>query len=432
MLLTRSRRIVIAAAVIAACAWPAAARGDAVTDWNGYATAAINSTGPTAHAAVLSTAMVHGAVYDAVNAIAGGHRPYLPTRPADPRFSQDAAAATAAFHVVSALVPAQQGVLQTQYDTSLAAIRDGRAKAGGIAVGEAAASAMLAARAADGRNTTEPFPFVFGTEPGEWRKSPPSFLVDATPWVGDVTPFLLPDADMVRTDGPNALASRAYARDFNEVKSLGSLASRTRTKDQTMAAIFWQAQPGSLYGGVMRSLSARYRLSTAQNARMFAMASLAAADGAIGCWRDKYVWNFWRPIDAIHEAASDGNRATRADPDWKALFDPATATVPELTTPGFPDHPSGHSCVSSALLHALRDFFGTDRIAFGIVSSRFPDRPRHYRSFSDALQEVIDARVWGGIHFRTADTQGAELGEQVARWERRHYFQRVRSHGHHG
>jgi hypothetical protein len=287
---------------------------------------------------------------------------------------------------------------------------------------------MLAARANDGRNG--PFTFVFGTTPGAWRTSPPLFLLDPTPWVGNVKPFLVPSAEMLRTNGPNALTSRAYARDFNEVKSLGSLTSTTRTPDQTMAAIFWQAPPVALWGGLMRSLSARYGLSTADNARLFAMVSLAEADGAIGCWNDKYYWNFWRPIDAIHEAASDGNRATRADPTWKALFDPATATVPPLSTPGFPDHPSGHSCVTGATLDVMQDFFGTDRIAFDIVSSRFPTQPRHYERFSQALQEVVDARVWGGIHFRTADTQGARLGKKVARWERRHYFQPTRRHFH--
>ncbi len=183
-----------------------------MTDWNNYANAAIFSTGPTAHAAVLSTAMVQGAVYDAVNAIAGGYRPYLPTPAADPSASQDAAA-TAAFRVVAALVPSQLAVLQGQYDTSLLAIADGPAKSAGIAVGEAAAAAMLAAREHDGRNG--PFTFVFGTAPGEWRKSPPLFLADPTPWVGNVTPFLLPDAEMLRSDGPYELRSRAYAKDFD-------------------------------------------------------------------------------------------------------------------------------------------------------------------------------------------------------------------------
>ena len=421
----RPRWLIVAGALVAAFASPGVARGDAVTDWNSYANAAIFATTPTAHAAVLKTAMVQAAVYDAVNAIAGGYRPYLPTAAADPMYSQDAAAATAAFRVAAALAPSQLAVLQTRYDASLAAIPNGPAKAGGIAVGEAAATALLAARANDGRGG--PFTFVLGTAPGAWRKSPPFFGLDPTPWVGNVTPFLLPNAAMLRSDGPNALTSDEYARDFNEVKSIGSLTSTTRTPDQTMAAIFWQAQPGGLYGGVMRSLSTRFALSTPDNARLFAMTSLAAADGAIACWNDKYYWNFWRPIDAIHEAASDGNPATEADPNWKPLFDPSTATVPLLSTPAFPDHPAGHGCVSSATLHAMQDFFGTDKIAFDIVSPRFPLQARHYKRFSQALQEVIDARVWGGIHFRTADEQGAVIGKKVARWERKHFFQPVDS-----
>ncbi|MGZ5393607.1 MAG: vanadium-dependent haloperoxidase, partial [Mycobacterium sp.] len=417
--------LIVVSAVVAAFALPGVARGDAVTDWNTNANSAIFATTPTAHAAALSTAMVQAAVYDAVNAIAGGYQPYLSTTaPADPSYSQDAAAVTAAFGVAKALVsPAQVLILQTKYDESLAAIDDGPAKSGGIEVGEAAAAALLAARANDGRNPSSAFPFVFGTTPGVWRKSPPLFGVDPTPWVGNVTPFLVPNTEMLRTDGPNALTSDAYAKDFDEVKSLGSLNSTTRTDDQTMAAIFWQSQPGGLYGGVMKQLSTRFGLSTAENARLYAMTSLAAADGAIGCWNDKYYWNFWRPIDAIREAASDGNRNTEADPGWLPLYDPSLTTLPTLSTPSFPDHPSGHTCVSSATLNAMQDFFGTDKIAFDITSTRFPTTPRHYDRFSDALKEVIDARVWGGIHFRTADEQGAVLGKKVARWEEKHYFQ---------
>jgi hypothetical protein len=160
-------------------------------------------------------------------------------------------------------------------------------------------------------------------------------------------------------------------------------------------------------------------------ARLFAMVALASADGAIGCWNDKYYWNFWRPIDAIRLADTDGNPATEADTTWRALFDPATAATPPVATPNFPDHPSGHNCLSSAVLNVLRDFFGTDRIAFDIVSTRFPGTPlqtRHFRRFSQALGEIIDARVWGGIHFRTADVQGAVLGRKVADWERAHFF----------
>ena len=323
-------------------------------------------------------------------------------------------------------------MLQGQYDASLAAIPDGPAKAGGIAVGDDAAGAMLDARADDGRSG--PFTFVFGTTPGVWRPSPPLLLLDPAPWVGNVTPFLLPSAAMVGTDGPN----RAHEPRLRAGLQGGEVARLADEHDADRRP----DDGGDLLAGPAGS-AVRRRDANAVGALRAEHrperppvrdGRLAAADGAIGCWYDKYKWNFWRPIDAIHGAGADGNRATRPDPSWKALFDPATATMPPLSTPGFPDHPSGHSCVSSATLGAMRDFFGRDRIAFDITSSRFPNQPRHYESFSDALQEVVDARVWGGIHFRTADTEGAELGSKVARWERKHYFQRVRSHhrGHGG
>jgi hypothetical protein len=429
MQLRASCGVAVAVAALVTLGAPAVARADAVTQWNINAQSAILAAGPTSHVSTLSFAMVQGAVYDAVNAIDGGYQPYLVRPSANPWDSKDAAVAVAAYRVLVAVVPASQTValanLATQYAAALAAIPAGPAKDGGMAAGEAAAAAMLAARTDDGRNPTTPFPFVFGTTPGVWRVSPPLTAPDPTAWVGNVKPFLVPNAEMLRTAGPNALTSKAYARDFNEVKSLGSFSSETRTADETSAAIFWQSNPLGLYDGVMRSLSARFGLTTAQNARLFAEVSLAGADGAIGCWNDKYYWNFWRPLDAIRLAATDGNPATEADPGWRPLFDPATVTTPPLATPNFPDHPSGHSCVSSAILNTMRGFFGTDKIAFDIVSSRFPGtaaQTRHYDSFSAALDEVIDARVWGGIHFRTADEQGAKLGKAVAKWESKHYF----------
>jgi hypothetical protein len=415
-----------------ASAAPEIAPTDAVTQWNLNASTAIFAAGPTAHTAPLSFAMVHGAIYDAVNAIDRSHQPYLVMPRANPGDSKEAAVATAAYRVLVAVVPSSQTVplanLATQYADALAMVPAGPAKDGGIAAGEVAASAMLAARTNDGRNPTTPFPFVFGTTAGVWRVSPPLTAPDPTPWVANVKPFLVPNVEMLRTNGPNKLTSRAYADDLNEVKSVGSFSSMTRTADQTSAAIFWQSQPIGLYSGVMRSLAARIGLTTAQSARLFAMASLAAADGVIGCWNDKYHWNFWRPIDAIRLAESDGNPATEADTAWRPLFDPATVTTPPLATPNFPDHPSGHSCLSSATLNAMRQFFGTDKIAFDVISTRFPGtaaQTRHFDRFSDALKEIIDARVWAGVHFRTADEQGAKLGKAVAKWEREHYFKAI-------
>ena len=421
-----TRLIALAAVLAVALGAPAVARADAVTDWNVIATNTILAPpAPTAHASTLSAAMVQGAVYDAVNAIDGRHRRYLVRPTANPWDSKEAATATAAFRVLAALYPAQLPTLQPLYDTALAAISPGPMKDGGIAAGEAAAAAMLAARANDGRGA--PFTFAAGNDPGRWRPLTPTAL-DPTAWVGNVRPFVVETPWQFRSKGPNPLTSRKYAKDFAEVKKYGSLTSTARTADQTRAAIFWQAQPLALYGGALRSLSAKQGLSVAENARLFAMVSLAAADGAISCWNDKARWNFWRPMAAIREAATDGNPATVADPSWKPLFDPSTVTAPpgSLITPPFPEHPSGHGCVSGAILKTAHDFFGKDELAFDIVSSRFPGQPRHYDRFSEALQEVVDARVWGGIHFRTADVQGAEIGKQVSRWLTTYYFQPIR------
>jgi hypothetical protein len=423
----RRCRLAASLAVAALCTAfaPAFARADTVTDWNETAsTAIVGTAGQPPPVSVLSFAMVQGAVYDAVNAIDRRHRPYLIEPAARPTDSKDAAAATAAFRVLVALFPSQQATLQARYDSSLAAIADGPpgGKAAGIAVGEQAAAAMLAARANDGR--FGPFTPVIGTTPGAWRPTPPLFAPDPAPWVGNVRPFLVPRADRLRSDGPNALTSRAYARDLNEVKRVGSLTSTSRTADETDAAIFWQDHAFALWNRVFRTVSADRGLPIADSARLFAMENLAAADAAIGCWNDKYHWNSWRPITAIREADSDGNPATTADPTWTPLFDPATpvAAPPALVTPPFPEHPSGHNCAGGAIVRTLENFFGTDRIGFSVHSNK-SGTTRTFDRLSDALRENINARVWAGIHFRTADVQGARLGNKVADYLHRHFFQ---------
>jgi hypothetical protein len=231
---------------------------------------------------------------------------------------------------------------------------------------------------------------------------------------------------MLRTDGPNPLTSVAYAEDFNEIKELGSLTSITRTPDQTDAAIFWQENAFALWNRIFRALVASQQLDIVDSARLFAMENLAGADAMIGCWNDKYYWQFWRPITAIREADTDGNPATEADPTWLPLFDQATPVCnpPLLVTPPFPDHPSGHSSSSSALVHTLQNFFGTDRIGFSAFSNK-SCTTRSFDRFSDALKEILDARVYAGIHFRTADMQGAVLGRKVAHYLKKHYFQPV-------
>ncbi len=413
-----------------ALASPTVARADAVTDWNLIASNSIVVTaGQPPPVSVLHFAMVHGAVYDAVNAIDRGHQPYLVQPPSNPTDSKEAAAATAAFGVLVGLFPTQVGTLQPIYDAYIAALPDNPpgSKAAGIAIGEATASAMLTARMNDGRFGPTPTPYPSPAPPGIWRPTPPNFLNDPAAWVGNVLPFIIQSAEMFRTDGPNALTSVEYAEDFNEVKELGSLTSLTRTADQTDAAIFWQDHAMALWNGIFRTLAASQNLNIVDSARLFAMENLAAADAAIGCWNDKYYYWFWRPITAIREADTDGNPATEADPTWLPLFDPATPVCNPLLplfTPPFPDHPSGHACATGAFVNTLQNFFGTDKIAVSAFSNK-SCTTRSFERFSDMLSEVIDARVWAGIHFRTADTQGSVLGKKVAQYLKKHYFQPV-------
>ncbi len=420
--------LVTAFVVLVALGAPAAARTDAVTDWNSTASDAIVTTAAQPPpVSALSFAIVQAAVYDAVNAIdQQPYRPYLFAPRADPWDSKDAAVAAATFNVLVALFPAQLAILQQVYDGYLASLPDVPvgAKEAGKRVGERAAAVMVAARTGDGRFGGAPI--LQPEAPGVWRPTWPNFSPDPAPWIGNVLPFLVPSAEMLRTRGPNPLTSHAYSRDYNEIKQIGSLTSTKRTKDETEAAIFWQGT-GAFWNAVTRDIvSTRTDLDLSENARLFAMEDLAAADGFIGCYNDKYYWQFWRPVAAIRAGDTDGNPETVADPNWTPLFNPAAQQFGlPLNTPPFPDHPSAHSCASSAIVHSMRNFFGTDKVPF----SAFSPRTRTVRSFdrlSDALDEVIDARVWGGIHFRTADIQGAGLGKKVAHWERKHYFQRLR------
>jgi hypothetical protein len=394
-------------------------------EWNLRAQAITTSLRPTAHGQARGTAMVAGAVYDAVNAIDRGHQPYLLRLRAlgIPRWaSTDAAVATASHDVLVALAPAQQAALDTAWSTTLAAIPDGPAEDEGVRAGAAAAGAMLAARVDDG--FLAPFTFDLGTGPGDWRPFPAAGL-DPDAWVSRLRPFLMRSQDQFQSSPPNALTSRRYTEDFAEVKELGSLTSTTRTPDQTKTAIFWQTAPAPLWHGVARDLVTRHHLDAADAARLIASMSLAGADGAIACWDSKYLWQFWRPVAAIREADTDGNPATTADPAWLPLFDPSTATTPPLSNPPFPEHPSGHGCVTGATLGAVRSFFGTDRVTINLVSGRYPGEVRTFTRLSDAMDEVIDARVWGGIHFRTADVAGSRVGAKVARWTEEHYFEAV-------
>ena len=240
---------------------------------------------------------------------------------------------------------------------------------------------------------------------------------DPFAWVKDVKPFLIVDPARFRSRGPNKLTSSRYAREFNEVKQLGSLTSSARTADQTDMARFWAEGP-AIWTRIARDMSAGRGLREADNARLFPMLYLTASDAVISCWQDKARWLFWRPITAIREADRDGNPATEAGPAW----------LPLITNPPYPDHASGLSCVGGSHAATLRDFFG-NRAKFSITSSS-SNTTRSFTTFSQAIDEIVDARVYSGIHFRAADVQGARIGKQIARYRERHYFRPKRDSSH--
>lgn len=372
-----------------------------VTDWNINGLGAMLESGVPPTTGSVLMGMVHGAVYDAVVSIAGGYEPYLGAVDADPEASKVAAAATAAHDVLVGLFPDQAESLQAKLDASLADVAEGAARDAGIAVGEAAAAAMLADREGDGRG--EPNPLTWDEGPGDYRPTPPNYADYVDAGIANVRTFLADDASYYRTAGPLPLDSPEYAAELEEVRTLGAREGSTRTAEMDELIEFWFG-PAPQWSMAERFLTVDQGLDITEAARLFAMSNLAAADAAISCQADKYHYRFWRPITAIHEADGDGNDATVGDPGWLPLLE---------TTPPYPDHPSGWNCNAGSHGGAIREFFGTDDIAFQMMNPEFPE-PRQYTSVSQGLQEGIDLRIYEGIHFRTADEQGVEAGLMAA------------------
>jgi hypothetical protein len=399
---------------------------DMVLEWNLNAIVTLsNGSGATPPglgqpppASPIHLAMVHGAIYDAVNAIKRTHKPYLGGLTAPASASKAAAVATAAHHVLVGLVPATLPEvvvsLDAMYAASLAKIGDGAAKTAGITVGAAAATAMFASRAGDGR--FGPHTFTPGTEPGEWQLVPP-LNANVLGWAALVRPFTMKSPGQFRTEGPLDMASPEYAAEFNEVKALGAQVNSSRTPEQTALAAFVTGNPFLYMNRAFREIATAKGLSTNDQARLFVLTSMASADAMIGCWNDKDYWNVWRPQTAIRRAAEDGNAATVADENWWSLY----------PTPGYPDHPSGYNCYAGAMMHSAKAFFGTDRISFDLTSpGTTPPTTRHYDRFTDVLDDTIDGRIYTGFHFRTPDVQGAWLGKRAANWAVSHYFKPTR------
>ena len=411
--------------------------GDAVIQWNSVFLNAVQTTGKNGDIGTsppLQTrdlAIMNTAIYDAVNAIDRTHKPYLVndiSASEGAGASKEAAAVQAAHDTLVAVFtdpryspPDPQGKRLTQ-DTintlkatfdeqrqrSLAAIPDGAAEEKGIAIGQKVAQEILANRLNDGAATAQGA-YTPGKGFGDWQPTPPDFKPALLPQWGNVTPFALSSGNQFRPDTIPEYASPRYAREFNEVKSLGEDNSTVRNADQTEIAQFWAYDradtfrpPGQLLEAVEEIALARGN-TLEQNARLFALHSIAQADAGIAAWDAKYTYEELRPITAIQNADKDNNPDTIADPNWNPL----------LTTPNFPDYISGHSVFAGATAAVLRSFYGTDNISFDIPSQELPGVARSYGSFTQFAQEDALSRIYGGIHIDTAAVDGVQVGTNV-------------------
>jgi hypothetical protein len=378
--------------------------------------------------AAVHVAMVHGAIYDAVNAIEGGYEPYLPGLSAPSSASQAAAVAQAAYAVLKGITPATNTAVRDRIEAlrtaSMDLIDPGQAKTDGIEIGADAAAAMLLARANDGRFDVEPF--ATSTDVGKWRLVPPA-NANVQGQFASVTPLTLKRPGQFTTEGLPDITSAQYAAEFNEVKALGAQTGSSRTDAQTLMAGFYTANPLFFYSTGLRGIATAEGLSTSEQARLFVTTSMAGADALISCWYNKKVWATWRPLTAIREAANDGNPLTEPDPNWTSLF----------AAPGYPDEPSGYNCYTGGFWQSARYFFGTDRYAFSLTSPGVPENAaagnpigvpgstRSYDRFTDVVRDTIDGRILNGFHFRTADVHGAWIGKKAAQWIDKHYFEPV-------
>jgi hypothetical protein len=413
--MSRTTRAVVALVFTAFYVGAASASADVVLDWN---VIALKTTAAAPFNPPLETrnlAIVHAAIFDAVNSIAGEFPEYIVRLRAPRRASAEAAAVAAAHLALVKLYPDQQSMLDAAYATSINRIPDGPGRTGGVQVGEAVALRILEVRASDGAMAAIKKEYFPGKKPGDWIPTPPASLPALDPGWGSVRPFVLRQGSQFRPGPPPALHSALYARDFNEIKEIGSSTSGTRRQEETDLARFWIATASQNWNPVARQLSIAQGLTLLQNARAFALLNLAGADAFIVAWDAKFAYRQWRPVTAIRAADTDGNPGTDPDSLW----------TPLLVTPPFPDYIAGHTTYAGAAQAVLEHLFGDDPGAvITMTSATAPGVVETYTTFKDIADGVVNARVWGGIHWRTSSVKGRVVGEEVGRYVARRFATR--------
>ncbi|MDX6526085.1 MAG: hypothetical protein QOI43_1596 [Gaiellales bacterium] len=445
----RPRQMIVVAAIasvaIAGTAGPTqarsahggAGRGDvprqpatAVLDWNATAVATVRAATPAKFQleSDLYMAYVQASVYDAVVKIAGRYQPYHDfTSPVSPEgASLPAAVAAAAYTALAYYFPPQQAALQATYTTYLAGLStDGQAA--GVAIGQAAANDIIAERTGDGRDALISTPYGTGPlTPGLWVFAPPPSLQSAQiPWVAFMRPFMLETPSQFRVEPPPSLTSSRYTRDLNEVQAYGSATSTVRTPEQTAVAQFWNAFATNQTNAMITGVVSTHAMDAVDAARAFAIANKVDTDAGIACWDSKYHYQLWRPVTAIQHADIDNNPNTTADVSW----------TPLLTTPNHPEYPAAHGCITGAESDELTAILHTRDIQVDIPGATAGlttlTTTRHYATARDLRREIINARVWAGLHYRNSGQVGVQLGRTVAHYALDHYFQPTQHHNHH-
>lgn len=399
------------------------ARADVVLDWNAIAVKTAVANGQNPFAQARTATIVQLAVFESVNATTGEYHPYLGTITAPAGASPDAAAVQAAYRVLSTYFPASASTLDAEHANSLAAIPDSQAKTDGIATGESAALAMIALRANDGSSPPQ-FKIPGSPVPGEWQATPSCPIVNgvavgvAFQWQ-NITPFGIHNANNFLLDPPPALGSREYAKAYNEVMTVGSLYSTERPQDRSNVALFYAASsPTQVFNQVVQQVAQERWHSLTENARALAVVNMAMNDSLIASFLNKYRYNFWRPETAIRAGDTDGNRRTQADPSF----------LPFVTTPCFPSYPSNHGSAANAAAEVLEHIYGECRHSITLSNPAVPDIVLQYTTFKQITEDISDARVYGGIHFRTDQDAGERLGRAIGKvvyrnnLRRRHHY----------
>jgi hypothetical protein len=381
---------------------------NAVVHWSGVAASAIAVGRAPASSSVLG-GMVHGAMYDAVAAVEGGLEPFATGVTAPPGASADAAVAQAARDVLVVRVPGQAAAVQSAYDIYMASIANGPAKDAGKAAGAAAAAGMLAMRTGDHFDDVVPY-VQAPAGPGVFEPIAPTPPVD--PKLAFVRPFTYDSPSDYRPRGPLKLKTGRYARDVAEVQAYGRIDSTVRTPAQTETVRFHTEQTFVQFNRTLRELINARGLDLRESARLLGYVNVATADTMIACWEAKYHYNFWRPNHAIQRADTDGNKATSPDTTWLPLI-----------VGNHPEYPSGHSCYTGAVTESLSNYFGTKHVKLVASSTAVgAGPPRTYENLDELVADVENARVWGGLHYRTTMTRSAKWFPRIARDVGRQYF----------